>query len=739
MPSNPLKTFCLQGTVDGTINVLVPRPEVGLLVAHVLAGRNLRIGGSRASGKSTLVAMLGARLREQGWRTCFLDMAGQVGPFDDSDRWPDALLTELESDLGLSPPPTRTANPGARLRDGLLAAATANAAPLFLVLDEFDAVVDNPRLANFFGVLRGLQNLKASDPRARNLVVAMVGVRPPEDLVVGHAPAGHLPFTPIWLDNYPWSEEMIDALADGFPPALAARRELARLAAEASGGHPWVCSWLCQRILERKLTQPEDVRYFVPEEVSHHRRYAGGLLFENVDAYLRGFGPSAHHAAVSVYAEILRDPGSIPEDPDNRAHALLRWSGLVRVDGEGILRPRGLFYEHYFDLKWARRRLAELVQDLPKRIPSTGAKAADRRILVINTGGTIGMVERDGKVVRANRDEELGELYEDLGKVCKNVSFESFDPRDSADIGPPYWQKLGEMILRHHRNYDGIVVAHGTDTMAYTASALAFAFGDRLPFSLVFTGAQTTVDVLHGDARTNLHRAVRVALERIPEVLIVFGEYAFRACRAQKKDDARFDAFESPAAGPLAYVTEFVEVQHGSLRNPVGSGRPLSSPFVRFADGILQVSQCPGAFSAFYEAALEATDPRTGRRRCRGIVLQTLGAGNVPSLEPYSLEPLIVEAIRRQIPVVLTSQYPISGRDFTRYAPAAKAIEAGAQPIGNMTVAAVVAKLSWVLAQVDDEEDRGRLRAEDRVRKVSEMMLTNFIGEVNAVTVTEAT
>jgi len=319
-------------------------------------------------------------------------------------------------------------------------------------------------------------------------------------------------------------------------------------------------------------------------------------------------------------------------------------------------------------------------------------------------------------------------------------------PLDSADIGPNQWEALSRRILLAQRDYDGIVVAHGTDTMAYTASAVAFALGKDLSFPVVFTGSQTTADVLHGDAVSNILRAALVATQDLPEVVVCFGEKIFRATRTQKKDDLRFDAFESPGYAELGFVAEEVQVFRQSLLQKSGAPTgplPLSRP-TEFSSGILHVSQMPGSEAAFYEAALgvlekesptdipNATrDARASELRslCKGIIIQSLGAGNIPTKSaPFDLRHLIETAKERSIPVVLTSQYPVLPANYQRFDPSDAAIKAGAIPTGNMTISAVVAKLSWVLPQVEAEIAKG-LAAGDRLERVREMMTEELVGE----------
>src|SRR5262249_28392079 len=141
-------------------------------------------------------------------------------------------------------------------------------------------------------------------------------------------------------------------------------------------------------------------------------------------------------------------------------------------------------------------------------------------------------------------------------------------------------------------DFDGFVVTHGTDTMHFTASAVAFAFGPNLNKPIVFTGSQTDLSVVHGDARSNLLRSIRIACEPLAEVAICFGDFIFRACRTQKRDERRFNAFESPAFYPIGDITEHI------LLHPVAQLSRDNAPPLQFrADfraEILQLSLIPG-------------------------------------------------------------------------------------------------------------------------------------------------
>lgn len=351
-------------------------------------------------------------------------------------------------------------------------------------------------------------------------------------------------------------------------------------------------------------------------------------------------------------------------------------------------------------------------------------KSAKPRLCLIYTGGTIGMVRDSGVLHPPDRPEDFLRVAPELDALVE-FDFIEVENKDSTNIVPDDWAKIARAI--HDRlddDYDGFVVAHGTDTMHFSASAVAFALGGELDRPVVFTGAQTIPEVAHGDARVNLLRACRVAIEDLAEVVICFGEYVFRATRAQKKDERRFDAFESPALFPLAYVTEDILVSPLARRRPavrIGTKLNLRPDF---ASGILQVSLVPGLEPELVMPSLE-------NPQCRGLVLQSFGAGNVPDQPGFSFHKLIGRAVELDKPVLVTSQFPANATLHTAYAPGRAAIEAGAIPTGNMTASCAAAKFRWVLAQVDRAIDDGALRVSERIASVAERIGTVYVGEMD--------
>lgn len=345
------------------------------------------------------------------------------------------------------------------------------------------------------------------------------------------------------------------------------------------------------------------------------------------------------------------------------------------------------------------------------------------KFCLIYTGGTIGMVVDSKGALRPPEDPED---FLNVAPELKEIADFDFVPllnKDSTNVVPSDWTTIArEIFERRNSGYTGFVVAHGTDTMHFSSSALAFALGPNLNFPVVFTGAQTTPDVQHGDARTNLLRAARVAREELAEVVISFGDYVFRGCRTQKKDERRFDAFESPALYPIADITEQI-IMHPASRRVLNTATEIEL-IPDFADDVLQVGLIPGLKP-------DLLLPILRERRVKGIVLQSFGAGNVPSEGEFAFKDFIKDAIAMNVPVIITSQFPANSTQGTHYEPGLEALAAGAIPTGNMTSAAATVKFRWVMSRVDAEVDEGRIRLENYLQRIRELMDQKYILEMD--------
>ena len=340
-----------------------------------------------------------------------------------------------------------------------------------------------------------------------------------------------------------------------------------------------------------------------------------------------------------------------------------------------------------------------------------------RKIIILGFGGTIAMVPDSSGVLKpAKGVEEIIAIVPSLEEMA-NVSFQELERRDSTNINPGHWTKLALKIKNIHNQADAIIVTHGTDTMAYTAGGVALALGRGLKIPVIFTGSQLPLVAYGTDARFNLENAMKTALqacdEKIAEVMIVFSDSVLRAARAIKTSEAGFPAFDSPAFPLLARIDAVgVHFITETLRIEKETPLEVKSEFQR---GILAIDLVPGLEPEILMKVL-----RSGG--CQGLLLKSLGAGNVPSENEYSLLPVIREAVGvLKIPVLVSTKFVGGQTHMDIYEPGKLALEAGAIPTGDLTDVMAQVKFMWVLAQ-------GHRSLDD----LKQTMNTSFIGEITA-------
>ncbi len=259
---------------------------------------------------------------------------------------------------------------------------------------------------------------------------------------------------------------------------------------------------------------------------------------------------------------------------------------------------------------------------------------------------------------------------------------------DSSDMDPHDWLRIAEEITRLYDDYDGFVVVHGTDTMAYTASALAFLL-PGLGKPVILTGSQLSLTHVRSDGREHLITAIYLAgTVQIPEVTIYFGARLIRGNRAQKIHNQDFFAFNSGNLGPLARIGASIRIAHRLLRPPpTGPLRPLK--LVR-KPKVASLRIFPGIDGEMIRRMVEPLD---------GLVLETYGNGNAPSRDGSFLSAL-AEAIAppRDVVIVNCSQCHGGRVDQLRYGTGMTLARAGVTSGYDMTPEAALTKLYCLLA-----------------------------------------
>lgn len=318
------------------------------------------------------------------------------------------------------------------------------------------------------------------------------------------------------------------------------------------------------------------------------------------------------------------------------------------------------------------------------------------RVFILYTGGTIGMAPQERNVpnsplVPKPLDELLmyaPGLGEEEGITLGYSSFET--PLDSSDVGPQHWLKMADRISEVYDDYDGFVILHGTDTLAYTASALAFIF-ENLSKPVVVTGSQLPISESRTDAVINLVNAVHIAgykateLPLIPEVIVSFADKILRGCRASKVSSSSWGGFSSPNFPPLGCIGEHIEIREDLLLKAPAKGQTfhLNRDLVT---NVVDISLFPGFRSSQLESLASDVD---------GLILRTYGSGNAQGAEDF------LKAIERIINngriIVNITQCPQGMVEMGLYAASSGLLERGVISGLDMTPEAALAKMMWTL------------------------------------------
>lgn len=337
-------------------------------------------------------------------------------------------------------------------------------------------------------------------------------------------------------------------------------------------------------------------------------------------------------------------------------------------------------------------------------------------ILLIYTGGTIGMKE-DPKT-RALSPFDFSQILQEvpeLGKLSARIDSYTFDPLiDSSDVEPSMWVKLAELIRDRYEQYDGFIVLHGTDTMAYSASALSFML-DHLRKPVIFTGSQLPIGTLRTDGRENLISAVEIATARkqdgsalVPEVCIYFNSQLIRGNRATKVNSTSFDAFRSPNWPALADAGISIRYHKHAIHYSEFPDRNLeihTNMDTRVA--ILKVH--PGITEQVARNVLLG-------KGIRAVILETYGSGNAIS-KPWFTS--IVKEASAEGKILLNVTQCLAGEvNMNLYATGKALAESGVISGGDMTTEGALGKLFVLMGEYSDNE------------KVKALLEQNLKGEI---------
>ena len=339
-----------------------------------------------------------------------------------------------------------------------------------------------------------------------------------------------------------------------------------------------------------------------------------------------------------------------------------------------------------------------------------------KHILLIMTGGTISLVQDPSSGVLYPADTELfktyiPELY-DNGIDVRLMPLTPFI--DSSDMDPEIWARLAHIIYDNYSDYDGFVITHGTDTMAYTASALSFML-ENLSKPVVFTGAQLPIGVVRSDARENLTTAIEIAAEQdeegnaiVPEVTIFFDSKLYRANRCTKKNSEWFAAFKSYNYEPLAVAGVHIKYSP-HLIHYSDPEKPLRLR-IKTDRRVVILRLFPGISEQTVRSILDIPD-------LKAVILETYGSGNAPRAE--WLHQALKQAVDKGIIIVNKTQCVMGAVEMGRYQTSLNLMKAGVLSGYDITTEALLAKMMYLLGEQEGDTE-----------KVKQLLQTDLCGEV---------
>lgn len=313
-------------------------------------------------------------------------------------------------------------------------------------------------------------------------------------------------------------------------------------------------------------------------------------------------------------------------------------------------------------------------------------------ILVIYTGGTIGMIkDADTGVLRPFDFEQVYDQMPQLKSFNYEIDFISFDPLvDSSNMKPEMWVRLARLIKQHYGQYDGFVVLHGSDTMAYTASALSFML-ENLNKPVVLTGSQLPMGMIRTDGRDNFLAAIEIAAAReddtpiVPEVCIYFENRLMRGNRTTKQNAENFDAFASGNYPLLAEVGVYIRYNRHKILKPNFKNLKIHT-HIECNVSILKL------FPGISENVVHNTVNIPG---LKALILETFGSGNAPT-DPWLLH-CLKQAIDQGLIIFNVTQCQSGSVEMEKYETGRQLEKIGVLSGGDITTESALTKLMYLL------------------------------------------
>jgi L-asparaginase len=692
------------------------------------------ITAPRQTGKTSLWYKAQPDLEAQGFKTGLVDFRVVFGQPDEKTRsakaWTETLLRAVARSFDIDVTDVQrwtAANPERSTTELIVGffkefLRTRLRGPVAVVFDEIDVVqLYHWFTDNLFEAIRAL----AADRDELDMSFVMIGLNHPKDLLKT-APSGgfNISGLHIALDDFDSEDaSTVEAWARDYPaPTHDDKVVVAKAILSVTGGQPFLTTYLFEQAKNNHVIDSSGIPPLVSTLIEDARNGMGIEVHFDSPRDIIKERPNLAFRMIDVIDEARKEPVPIMNLRGDLRAALVS-TGLVRERNRSLV-IKSPIYREFFDGGW--------IADLRKSIGSEVSTAAPRRLMagqvakkrvcIINTGGMISMeLQPDGKI---DAPHDLTAYFRTFPELLEIADFAAVPLmfKDSSDMNPDDWARVAEAIYqRRDDGFSGFVVVHGTDTLPHTASAVAYALGEGLSFPVVFVGSQTAPHVIHGDARINLMRACTLATRSdIPEVVAVINDRIHRAVRVEKRDDFRFDGMHSPTFEPLGLIADRIEIKAAIVRKPPRI--PEINLRNEFSHNVFKIGLYPGLDPDFLLPILD-------NRKLEGVIIETLGIGNIPVEGKWSLVPFIEKATRSNIPVLLVSQFPIQPEMTEKYQPASAPLAAGAIGAANMAPPAAVTKFMWVLPQVRRRMEAGTTRGDKRDEVIKWMNL-DFVGEV---------
>ncbi len=328
-----------------------------------------------------------------------------------------------------------------------------------------------------------------------------------------------------------------------------------------------------------------------------------------------------------------------------------------------------------------------------------------KKILLLTTGGTLAS-EITGEGLAPSIDSK--KILSIINTITSNYDVTTKDilHMDSSNVQPEEWKFIAENVAENYHDYDGIVIIHGTDTMAYTTSMLSFML-TNIPIPVVVTGSQLPILNTLTDAIENLRCAFAMAGSNVAGVFLAFNRKVILGTRAVKTHTIDFNAFESincPYAATLD--AKGLNINHNVIK-PVTGNFKLQS---EVCSNVFLIKLTPGLNPEIFDMLMNM--------KYKGIIIEAFGAGGI-HFNRRNLINKLEKMVQANINVVVCSQCLYETSDFSIYQTGQKALEKGVIQAYDMTTEAVITKLMWAIGNSKNNNE------------VEEIFKTNFVGEIN--------